>query len=76
MPEEIKVFYAHPKENTPESEWQTLEDHLKGTAERATEWGYLAGWNPSPTQDSFPEARTSKYCGGLNYAERIHCPLL
>ena len=28
-------FYAHTTEGKPESEWHTLENHLKGTAEIA-----------------------------------------
>lgn len=47
-----KEFYAHSVEGKATSEWHTLEDHLKGTAELAAsfasefgcgEWGGLAG---------------------------------
>lgn len=46
------MFYAHSKEGKPQSEWHTLENHLKATAELAQEfasefgcgeWGYIAG---------------------------------
>ena len=45
-------YYAHSVEGKPPSEWQKLEDHLIGTAKRASgmaaefgcaEWGYIAG---------------------------------
>jgi hypothetical protein len=42
MPQE---FYAHSVEGKPVSEWQRLEEHLKGTAELAKsfpdEFGYM-----------------------------------
>jgi CRISPR-associated endonuclease/helicase Cas3 len=49
---EYEEFYAHSKEGTPPAQWQKLEKHLVGTAEKvavmASEfasagWGYLAG---------------------------------
>jgi CRISPR-associated endonuclease/helicase Cas3 len=52
MPEKTKQYYAHSLEGKPPSEWHKLEEHLRGTAERATkfaaefgcsEWGYLTG---------------------------------
>jgi CRISPR-associated endonuclease/helicase Cas3 len=45
-------FYAHTKDGADESDWQRLEDHLRGVAERSREfavpfgagdWGGLAG---------------------------------
>ncbi len=45
-------FYAHSAEGKPKSEWHSLEEHLKGTAELAKSfadkfgsgyWAYLAG---------------------------------
>jgi CRISPR-associated endonuclease/helicase Cas3 len=45
-------YYAHSAEGKPQSEWQRLEDHLIGTAKRASGmaaefgcagWGYIAG---------------------------------
>lgn len=45
-------YWAHSKENRPESEWQTIETHARGVAELAKEfaskfdagsWGYAAG---------------------------------
>lgn len=36
-------FYAHSKEGTAESEWQTLSDHLVNTARLAAEFGKEAG---------------------------------
>ncbi len=50
--ENYSDYYAHTLKGRPPSEWQKLEDHLMGTAERAagfasdfncSEWGYLAG---------------------------------
>ena len=46
------AVYAHSKENAPISEWQTLEEHLVGTARRASQFassfsssffGYILG---------------------------------
>ena len=31
----MKEYYAHSIEGKPKSEWQGLEEHLKGTAELA-----------------------------------------
>jgi CRISPR-associated endonuclease/helicase Cas3 len=47
-----KDFYAHSIEGKPRAQWHKLEDHLRGTAEKARafasafgagDWGYLAG---------------------------------
>src|SRR5437763_13781647 len=57
--------YAHSLSGRPESEWQELEDHLRGTAKMAEEftscfapgWGKLAGlWHDAGKyQSSFQE---------------------
>lgn len=48
----IPGFYAHTLDDRPSEEWQRLEEHLKGVADRAAEfshafnakeWGWLAG---------------------------------
>ena len=56
-------FYAHSTESPDKADWQTLEEHLRGVAERAEEfaaafgageWGRLAGENHDLGKGTFP----------------------
>ena len=58
------TYYAHSREDLPEKEWQTLQNHLESVAELASnhsskfnsaDWGYIAGlWHDlGKGQDNF-----------------------